>query len=490
MFELERMCVNSYKKAKQDLLGFQGENIVENLDNLIQVIDNCAEYLTNFQNFESSIEEILQFLLKRKEYYLEWINILAGKLLENFQNTSEDQTYHLFNAIEKLSKNCLHHFDKTQTHEKLFLMYAFLFIMSAKKINSIDYIDKIISMAKIDFTNKPEKEKLLTTWIIIETLSESKEIKWEEKSNFFWDWQENPYFNFFKDYNTTLNILSSIILTDNKVGGYSLEEYYYSYIFLQLIHSLDSKLSEKEKSLFKEKVFTANTNRIFKELHEILADKDTFYLSELEAPDSNYLLLNCAFEGLSYLHHLNKDIIPFISQSERKKIEEIYFLYWLCEYYKNSDYALKTSKILKTETPDFILETKTGYRIGIELIAMETEEEFKERSGYSATFIDPKEITSSLVKQIRNKINKKQSKCLYKKRKKELNLNELWLYLHLSFPSETLIKRIVASSLDKDFNKKVECEIKTDFDNKNKCFDKILYYGLKGEIIEIELEKP
>jgi hypothetical protein len=93
-------CFNNYKKTKEAILNSKviEDNII--INEFFIVIDDCADHLRQFGNFENSIKEISDFLYEKDSSW--WINLLIDKIFDNFTgNISKNYDENLFKNNEK-----------------------------------------------------------------------------------------------------------------------------------------------------------------------------------------------------------------------------------------------------------------------------------------------------------------------------------------------------------------------------------------------------
>ncbi|OSS43166.1 hypothetical protein DESAMIL20_274 [Desulfurella amilsii] len=524
MLEDNLRCRSHYMEVKHNILKSDKNSITDNINDFIKIIDYCdkeywkyregwksngnyqespSNYLVSYPGFDNSVKGILKLLCEK--YPLEWIDQLFAELFATFekiQEGNENNLFKLFNYmgelqyIEKLPDekrqkdvrnlcNLSRHVDSLASEKFLFLIY--LFILSVQEINTSTCIEKIISKARDNFTNKTEEEKFLATWIITETLIGSKKIDWKDKRNFFWEWKENPYFSFFNE-TTFINFELIDNIAKGGFEGESLDKdnpfaNHFIYNFLQLVHSFEGKACDEEKNFFREKILkniTLNLQEKTKELLKII--NNSFHFSEMsnwlnKNKTESYRFVFASFASADYLNKLLPGVI-LLKQEEKRIIDETIYLYYFILSFENDRYKLKTSKISKFEQPDFILETENAYKIGLELTRYEKEEEFRERTNddkFNLPFIDPTNGPYQLIEQLKDKINEKILKCKdYNKTKQNLKLDELWLYLNPSIISRTALNLHVHENLDKNFYKEIVNQIRNSLNNqKDNCFDKI-----------------
>jgi hypothetical protein len=452
--------------------------------------------------FNSSVKELLRFLLQN--YPSEWIDPLLAELFGVFEKIKENDKNNLFKLFDYIEKLADEEKQKQNSNLKLcdlvkwidnfasekFLFLVYLLILSAQEIESKTCIEKIASKAKDNFTINPE-DRFLTTWIITETLIGSKKVGWGDKKEFFWKWEENPYFSFFNNEKTFVNF--EVIDNDKQGGvkGESLDKNnpflnHFIYNFLQLLHSFEKKVSDEEKQLFREKILK-NITLYFqnKSQNFLRIIKRPFQFSEIYNWLDEYKRYQNVFSSFNYLNKLLPGII-LIEQKEKERamIKETIHIYdYLNSFvnsFENDIYDLKASTISKHDPLDFIFETKNDYKIGLELIRYEKEEEFQKRaSGVSC--LEPRwtpdipNTHKQFIEQLKDKIRKKILKCeKYNEIKQNLNLNELWLYLHPSIISKTFLDLVILYNLDKDFLEKTKNQIRNlIYNEKDNCFDKI-----------------
>jgi len=491
-------CRSYYDNVKSSILKSEKNNIVYNIQDFIKIIDYCdgkywdknhigvlpSSLFYGNSQFNSSVKELLRFLLQN--YPSEWIDSLLAELLGVFEKIKENNKnnfFKLFNYIEKLADENRELYDLVKwinnfASEK-FLFLVYLFILSVQEIESKTCIEKIALKAKGNFTINPE-DKFLTTWIITETLIGSKKVGWEDKKEFFWEWDENPYFSLFNDEKTFVNFEVIDNIGNSKQGGFESLDNHFIYNFLQLLHSFEKKASDEEKQLFREKILKNITLYFQNKSQDFLRIiKRPFQFSEIYNWLDEYKRYQNVFSSFNYLNKLLPGIIP-IEQKERAMIEETIHIYDFVNSFENDIYDLKASTISKHDPLDFIFETKNDYKIGLELIRYEKEEEFQKRaSGVSC--LEPRwtpdipNTHKQFIEQLKDKIRKKILKCeKYNEIKQNLNLNELWLYLHPSIISKTFLDLAILDNLDKDFREKTKNQIRNlIYNEKDNCFDKI-----------------
>ena len=209
-------CFNRYNKVKEDISSSHTREIrIDDVNEFFAIIDSddCADYLRQFGNFDNSIKGISDFLYKK--FPSRWINLLINKIFDNFtENISKNYDENLFKRMKEAESTAL---SNTTNHKSSLFIYIFLLISTIKEINNVKFLEKaILSVNKKNILS--EKINIFIFWIIMRILIKSENIQWKDKKYIFWNWKENPYFNFFKkeNFNTFELIYQSEIFSTNE----------------------------------------------------------------------------------------------------------------------------------------------------------------------------------------------------------------------------------------------------------------------------------
>jgi len=459
-------CFNTYKRAKKDVLNLN-EIKDEPINEFFNVIDNnnCDKYLRNFSGFENSIKKISDFLYEKSPLF--WTNLLIGKIFDNFPiNISGGDKENLFKDIKSSESAVAKDYYRINSYKPSFFICIFQLFTIIDKIKDVKLLEEFIS--RINERNRSsEKIDIFIFWITMRILIKSENIKWRDKEYIFWNWNKNPYFNFFKKEN--FKTFESIY----KFEIFKTNENIYIYNFIELLKSIkniDDNGKECLRKKFLEQVISS-LNKDIKESLEIV-DKVYFDFDELSHLQEN-LRFNLA--NADFLNLIMKNIIP-IKKEEEKKLKEVCSLY---ELLKDYDYK-EEIEIVKTESPDFIIETKNNKKIGIELIRIESEEEHKNRTDYHSGVIWINHTGSDLIEQVITKIKKKFEKCKkYDEKRINGEFAKLWLYVHFSISSETFIKNIIFDYKNKNNTNPLNERIKDLANDANNCFNVVFWNNHK-----------
>ena len=292
-------CFNNYKKTKEAILN---SKVIE--DNIINeffiVIDDFADHLRQFPNFEDSIKEISYFLYEKDSSW--WINLLIDKIFDNFTGKiSKNYDENLFKRMKKAESTVKYtQLSNTTNNKSSLFIYIFLLISRIKEINDVKLLEEVI--LKVNRKNILSDEiDIFIFWMIMRILIKSENIQWKDKEYIFWNWNQNPYFNFFKkeNFNSFELIFQSEIFSMN-------ENYIYN--FIELLKSIkDIKDDRKEclRKKFLEQVISS-LNRDIEESLEIV-NKDYFYFDELPHLHEN---LCCNLANADFLNRIMQNIIP------------------------------------------------------------------------------------------------------------------------------------------------------------------------------------
>ena len=424
-------CFNNYKKTKEAILNSKviEDNII--INEFFIVIDDCADHLRQFGNFENSIKEISDFLYEKDSSW--WINLLIDKIFDNFTgNISKNYDENLFKTMKKAESTVKYtELSSITNHKSSLFIYIFLLISMINKNNDVKLLEKAAS--RINEKNiLSDKIDIFIFWMIMRILINSKKIEWRDKEHIFWNWNKNPDFNFFNKEN--FNTIPFELIFQFEI--FSMNIYIFIFNFIELLKSIKNIKDDRKECLRKELLepIISSLNRDIEESLKIV-NKDYFDFNELLHLHENLCL---SLANTDFLNRIIQNIIP-IKKEEKKKLEEACYLYDLLDLEFKEKIEIK-----KTESPDFIIKTKNNERIGIELIRIESEKEHKERTDYYSEmfYIDPS--GSDLINQVITKIQEKFKKCnRYNEKRANGEFDKLWLYVHSSIPSKTSTKNII-----------------------------------------------
>jgi len=305
--------------------------------------------------------------------------------------------------------------------------------------------DKQLISCFLDKANNFNKKRLM-----IYIFKNTEKISWEVKRNLFWEWEGNPLFLLKErdsdvwewELNSNCRYPPTLEFSQNneyKIRGLLCD----LYCLLMKIKE-DVKKIKEDKEKFQEKVFKkfiCHLNLLNSKTYEdfLLNSESMKKLNQIG------LMLSTA----EFWNKIISDIIPYNSQQNKKKNEELFKLSFLIEKTKND---IEIKKLELGEHPDFTLITQSKKKIGIEIVRYDTSKEtinLAKPVGLRFLATDKQNcklllFESLLIGRIKRKIN-----SLTDVRKE---YDEMWLYI-VPYTVSAFIKGIIFNELNHFYEK-------------------------------------
>ena len=335
--------------------------------------------------------------------------------------------------------------------------------------------DKQLISCFLDKANNFNKKRL-----IIYIFKNTEKISWEVKRDLFWEWEGNPLFLLKErnsdvwewELNSNCRYPPTLEFSENneyKIRGLLCDLYC-------LLMKIKEDVKKEDKKNFREKVFKKFID------HLDFLNSKTYEDFLLNSESMKKLKqIGTMLSTAEFWNKIISGIIPYNSQQNKKKNEELFKLSFLIEKTKND---IKIKKLEPGEHPDFTLITQSKKKIGIEIVRYDTPEEMKSSAGpiSQATKLPmdtPQNFALTLIRRIREKID-----LLSDVRSR---YNEMWLYT-VPYSVSAFIRSII--SIEPPFFEEFKKMFKQNLTEENwNFFDEIYLlsgneiYALKKSII-------
>jgi len=279
--------------------------------------------------------------------------------------------------------------------------------------------DKQLISCFLDKANNFNKKRLM-----IYIFKNTEKISWEVKRDLFWEWEGNPLFLLKErdsdvwewELNSNCRYPPTLEFSQNneyKIRGLLCD----LYCLLMKIKE-DVKKIKEDKEKFQEKVF----KKFIDHLHFLNSKTYEDFLLNSESM-TKLKQIGPMLSTAEFWNKIISGIIPYNSQQNKKKNEELFKLSFLIEKTKND---IKIKKLELGEHPDFTLITQSKKKIGIEIVRYDTPEEMKSSAEPISQAIKlPMNISQNFALTLMGKIREKSNLLSDVKSR----YDEMWLYI-------------------------------------------------------------